>query len=69
MALGQVYTLEGQLLDCHAPGLLALRVDGGGTWQLDGPRRMWRYVGRKVQITGTRSGFNMIDVNHLVVAD
>lgn len=61
MSRGQRYTLEGYLLRSHA-GLLALRMDDGGTWRLDGPLKMLPLVGHRVKISGTRAGFDLIDV-------
>ena len=63
MPLGQPYTVEGLLLESSTPWLLALHLDDGGIWQLDGPRRLRKHVGHRVQISGTRSGFNLIDVD------
>jgi hypothetical protein len=48
--------------------LLALRMDGGGTWQLDAPRRMQPFVGRRVTVSGILSGFDLIDVNEFAPA-
>ena len=62
MSRGQHYTLEGHLLPSRA-GLLALRIDGGGTWQLDAPRKMLPLVGQRVKVSGTRAGFDLIDVD------
>lgn len=67
MPRGQSYTLEGQLLYGRV-GLLALRMDGGGTWQLDAPRRMQPLVGKRDTVSGIRSAFNMIDVNEFAPA-
>ena len=62
MSRGQHYTLEGHLLRSRA-GFLALSMDGGGMWQLDGPRKMLALVGQRVKVSGTRTGFDLIDVN------
>lgn len=66
MPRGQLYTLEGRIFE-GSGGLLTLRVDGGGTWQLDGPRGMDRLVGKRVMVRGTRCGFDMIDVDYFAV--
>jgi hypothetical protein len=44
---------------------LVLRLDGGGEWQLDAPGRAQRYIGQRVQIEGTRDGFNLLAVTKL----
>lgn len=60
MPRGTMHTVEGLLLG----GAIypVLRVDGGGQWRLDLPRAMRRYIGRRVRVTGVRSGFDMLDV-------
>ncbi len=42
-----------------------LRVEGGGEWQLDLRFRHGMPLGRRVRVKGTRSGFNLIDVDEL----
>ena len=44
---------------------IILRVDDGGEWQLDLRWRHGRPLGRRVQVKGTRSGFDLIDVDEL----
>jgi hypothetical protein len=44
---------------------IILRVDDGGEWQLDLRWRHGRPLGRRVRVKGTRSGFNLIDVDEL----
>lgn len=61
MPRGTPCTVEG-LLAVGRAGLLALRTDHGGTWEIDGPSRLRRLVGRRVQVNGFRSGFDMLDV-------
>lgn len=42
-----------------------LRRDDGGTWHLDGPRDLDAKLGRRVTLSGVRSGFDLIDVDSL----
>ena len=48
-------------------GRLVLRRDDGGTWHLDGPRDLDANLGRRVTLGGLRSGFDLIDVDSLLV--
>ena len=41
----------------------ALERDDGGTWQLDAPRSVRRYLDRRVTVEGRRSGFDLLDVH------
>lgn len=68
MSRGQIYTLEGRLVTDEARGLFALRMDDGGTWQLDAPPGMRPLIGQRVQVHGTRSGFDVIDVSEFSLA-
>lgn len=61
MPRGKHYALEGLLLPGRRP-FLTLSMDGGGAWELYGPGRLHRLVGRRVKIEGVRGGFNLIDV-------
>lgn len=47
----------------------SLEIDGGGVWQLDMPRSARRFIGQRVTVEGTRSGFGLLDVRRLRVAD
>ncbi|MGI9376492.1 MAG: DUF5818 domain-containing protein [Tsuneonella suprasediminis] len=47
--------LRGELVD--GPLGLVLQA-GGGHWELDAPRSARRLVGREVEVTGHRAGFN-----------
>lgn len=47
----------------------SLEMDGGGVWQLDMPRSARRFLGQRVTVEGTRSGFNLLDVRCFRVAD
>lgn len=42
---------------------LTLQRDGGGRWRLDAPRRLWRLVGRRVRLSGTRVDFDWLAVD------
>lgn len=44
---------------------LIMRVDDGGEWRLDAPGRASRLVGRRVRVTGTRDGFDLLGVTHI----
>lgn len=68
MPRGQTYTLEGRLVTGDARGLFALRMDNGGTWHLDAPPKMRPLIGQRVQVNGTRSGFDVIDVSEFALA-
>jgi len=54
-------------LRASGPGLYALEADGGGVWQLDiGWACMARrLVGRRVEVTGWRAGFDLLDVTSM----
>lgn len=66
MSTGSHHELSGVLLR-PADGLYALETDGGGVWRLDIGLR-WgahRLVGRRVRVSGTRAGFDLLDVERL----
>ncbi len=45
----------------------SLELDGGGQCQLyGGPSRMRRWLGQRVTVDGTRSGFDLLDVERVV---
>lgn len=46
----------------------SLEMDGGGVWQLDVAGSAQRYLGKRVTVEGTRSGFDLIDVHHIRLA-
>lgn len=50
------------LEDC---GGRILRRDDGGVWRLDGPRWLREHVGRRVVVTGVRTGFDRMEVEAL----
>jgi len=41
---------------------LVLRRDDGGEWRLEAPSRAERLVGQRVRLTGTRTGFDVLNV-------
>jgi len=47
----------------------ALETDGGGMWQLDIAGSARRYLGRRVTVEGTRSGFDLLDVHRICPGD
>lgn len=61
MPRGTRHRLNGLLLT--SPRGLVLRVDDGGLWALDAPRKADRLIGRRVVVGGTRSGFDLLDVD------
>jgi hypothetical protein len=47
-----------------------LEIDGGGVWQLDvGWFAATRLCDRRVTIEGLRSGFDLLDVHRMTLAD
>ena len=63
MPRGTAHTLTGILLE---NGLYPiLRVDDGGEWRLDISGRYRSLLGLRVRVSGTRSGFDMLDVNRI----
>lgn len=50
--------------DSGWPGL-CLQRDAGGVWRLDVGAAAWRLVGRRVRLTGTRTGFDILDVDRI----
>ena len=43
-------------------GQLVLLRDDGGRWRLDAPLRAREYIGQRMRVKGTRSGFDLLDV-------
>ena len=43
-------------------GQLVLLRDDGGRWRLDAPLQAQDYIGRRMRVKGTRSGFDLLDV-------
>ena len=60
MPRGTTHTIDGLLIP--AIPYPVFRVDGGGEWRLDLPRRFASLIGKRARITGTRSDFDMLDV-------
>lgn len=58
MPRGTAHELVGLLL--RDGQSLVLRIDDGGAWRLDAPGRAWRLLGRRVRVTGTRDGFDLL---------
>lgn len=63
MARGTHHELTGILLESR--GLPVLRVDDGGEWRLDIGQRYRDLLGLRVQVTGKRSGFDLLDVERI----
>lgn len=66
MPMGSHHRLTGMLLK-GARGY-ELQMDDGGVFALDVTRGAERLVGTRVTIEGTRSGFNLIDVDRIAPA-
>lgn len=47
----------------------SLQMEGGGVWQLDVTGSARRYLGKRVTVEGTRSGFDLLDIHHIRLAD
>jgi hypothetical protein len=62
MPLGSCHALTGLLLEDGDRAPFVLRLDDGGEWRLDVAQSASRYLGLRVRVEGTRSGFNLIDV-------
>lgn len=64
MPLGTQHDEVGRLN--YREGRWSLRLEGGGEWRLDlGLRTWWRargLAGRRVQVRGTRDGFDLLHV-------
>lgn len=60
MPKGTRHELVGLLLEDG--GHLTLRVDDGGHWRLEAPRRVQKLVGRRVEVIGLRDGFDLLSV-------
>ena len=60
MPMGTPHEIEGLLM--VRQGGLVLDVRDGGTWRLDAGWRARRLLGRRVRVTGTRDGFDLLAV-------
>ncbi|WP_294282830.1 DUF5818 domain-containing protein [uncultured Sphingomonas sp.] len=60
MPIGTRHEIEGLLLEQQ--GELVLDVRGGGTWRLDAGWRARRLLGRRVRVSETRDGFDLLAV-------
>ena len=66
MPMGDRYIVEG-ILRRQRYGYV-LEVAGGGYWFLDfGWRSARRYLDRQITVEGTRAGFNLLDVEKLLI--
>lgn len=61
MPMGTRHRETGLLLDSRRG--LVLQVVGGGTWALDTNRGARKFLGQRVIVEGTRSGFDRLDVD------
>ena len=66
MPRGTAHDLVGLLL--RDGRSLILRVDDGGEWRLDAPSGAGSLVGRRVRVTGTRDGFDLLAVRSIEAA-
>lgn len=60
MPLGTRQHVRGLLL--REGAWLIVAVDGGGRWRLDTVRRVDRWLGRRVEVSGVRDGFDLLAV-------
>lgn len=67
MPIGTLHQESGVLIE--DANQLLLQRDHGGYWRLDAPRRSRRLLGQRVQICGTRTGFDWLDVESIVTSD
>lgn len=63
LPLGSHHDEHGLLL--KDGGSLVLRRDDGGQWRLDADRDARRFLGGRVRVEGTRSGFDILSVERL----
>jgi len=66
MPLGEPLRLTGLLLQDGAT--LVLRIDDGGIWRVEGGKAVWRLIGRRVCLTGTRDEFDLVAVRSIAIA-
>lgn len=69
MPKGTRHVETGLLLEGQRPTNLFLQRDDGGVWQLDASAAVWAFLGKRVRVRGIRSGFNLLDVQHVELAD
>ena len=67
MPRGTAHDLVGLLL--RNGRSLILRTDDGGEWRLDAPSGAGKLVGRRVRVTGTRDGFDLLAVRSFEAVD
>lgn len=63
MPRGTHHQLTGRLM--RSGKNFVLEMDDSGQWTLDVGRRAQLLVGHRVTLEGTRSGFNLIDVERI----
>lgn len=66
MPLGAAHDETGLLL--RERHWLILQRDDGGRWRLDADPAIERYLGRRVRLTGERSGFDRLAVQSIDLA-
>lgn len=66
MPRGTHHELTGLLL--RQGSLWTLHPTGGGAWRLDVGGRANALAGQRVTVTGTRAGFDLLDVNSIRLA-
>lgn len=67
MPLGSEHVEDGLLL--REGRWIVLMRDDGGRWRLDLHRRDEALVGRRVRVHAVRSGFDLLDVRRIGLAD
>ena len=63
MPRGTHHRLTGRLMETQRG--LVLEMDDGGSFELDTNRSARKLLGMRVTLEGTRSGFNLIDVERI----
>ena len=63
--MGTHHTMTGLLLWNQHLRSFVLNCDGGGTWRLDLNPADRRYADSRVRVSGTRSGFDLLDVTEI----
>jgi hypothetical protein len=63
MSKGERLVLDGLLLTDR--GRLILHMKDGGEWRLETTRGYAKLIGKRVSVTGTRDGFDLLAVSRI----
>ena len=69
MPKGVRYEEVGLLLEGNWPANLILQRDDGGVLRLDANAAACRLVGQRVRVVGTRSDFDILDVDTITAVE